>query len=180
MKQKTVESRGGKKHVAPSVPVQRRTPCGFDAAVSRQEDDHLNRWPFALEVYRAATTGPREWSVRVGVYGEWGTGKTSVLRFAESIAKADGHIVVHFNPWEYADRDAMWRAFILAVYRELGATLGKVTGANKVRAKGWVEKISGWPPSCIRHAKCLSGNEVGPFFRSKAGLAAGFDMGIDV
>jgi predicted KAP-like P-loop ATPase len=74
---------------------------GFDAAVARHEDDYLNRWPLAREIYGIATTGPRDWSVRVGIYGEWGTGKTSVLKFIDSMASKDGQAVIWFDPWEY-------------------------------------------------------------------------------
>ena len=51
---------------------------GYDAARSARNEDQLNRWPIAQEIYRIASSGPRDWSVRIGVYGEWGSGKTEV------------------------------------------------------------------------------------------------------
>jgi hypothetical protein len=39
---------------------------GFDVAVRRREDDFLNRWPLAKEIYGIAITGPQDWSGRVG------------------------------------------------------------------------------------------------------------------
>src|SRR5260370_6816215 len=90
---------------------------GFDAAVNAREHDYLNRWPIAREIYGIATTGPRDWSVRVGIYGEWGTGKTSVLEFIRSMAQRDKQIVVTFNPWQHSTRDALWRAFLLAIFK---------------------------------------------------------------
>ena len=68
--------------------------CGFDSAAASRDQDHLNRWPFAREIYEVATNGPKDWSVRVGVYGEWGTGKTSVLKFIETLSQKDDHVVV--------------------------------------------------------------------------------------
>lgn len=85
---------------------------GHDASASSREHDHLNRWPVAQEIYGIATTGPKEWSVRVGIYGEWGTGKTSVLNFIETMAITDGNIAVRFNPWEYSDSRTLWHAFV--------------------------------------------------------------------
>lgn len=108
---------------------------GFDAAVMRREDDHLNRWQFAREIYGIATTGPRDWSVRIGIYGEWGTGKTSVLEFITVMAQRDRQIVVRFNPWEHSTKDSLWRAFVLAVFKE--PALAKIAGGTKARAKGW-------------------------------------------
>ena len=48
---------------------------GYDSAVSSHDEDLLNRWPIAQEVYGIATTGPKDWSVRIGIYGEWGQEK---------------------------------------------------------------------------------------------------------
>jgi hypothetical protein len=93
-------------------------PHGFDAAVTRRDDDHLNRWPLAREIYGIATTGPRDWSVRIGIYGEWGTGKTSVLEFITAMAKHDGQTVVRFNPWQHSSKDALWLAFVTAIYSQ--------------------------------------------------------------
>ncbi len=92
--------------------------AGFDAAVKRREDDHLNRWPFAQEIYGIATTGPADWSVRVGIYGEWGTGKSSVLEFIALMAEKQGHTLVKFNPWQYATKDQLWREFVSEVYNQ--------------------------------------------------------------
>lgn len=136
---------------------------GYDSAVHGREDDHLNRWPFAKEIYGVATTGPREWSVRIGVYGEWGTGKTSVLNFVDTLAREAGHIVVRFNPWEYATRDVMWRSFVVAVYREVESTLGGVKGGTTAEAKAWAQKLAGWS------SKLLGG--VASVWSDKAGEA---------
>jgi hypothetical protein len=111
------------------------TPRGFDSPVASRKDDHLNRWPLAREIYGIAATGPKTWSVRVGIYGEWGTGKTSVLRFVESMASQAGHIVVWFDPWEYTSKPELWKNFVLFVYRELEAKLGKLRKADDARFK---------------------------------------------
>ena len=112
---------------------------GFDAAVTQRDDDHLNRWPLAREIYGIATTGPRDWSVRIGIYGEWGTGKTSVLEFITAMAKHDGQIVIRFNPWQHSSKDALWRAFVLAIFSH--PTLEKISGGTKARAKGWFSGV---------------------------------------
>ena len=85
---------------------------GHDAACKTREEDQLNRWPFAGEVYRIATTSPRDESVRIGVFGDWGSGKSSVLHFVEKMANEGGDIPVYFNPWEFSDTKTLWRAFI--------------------------------------------------------------------
>jgi hypothetical protein len=117
--------------------------CGFDAAVKRREDDHLNRWPLAREIYGIAVTGPSDWSVRVGIYGEWGTGKTSVLEFIAAMAAKDDHIVIWFDPWEHSTKQDLWRSFVLIVFEELEKKLGGITAAGTARQKAWIEKVKG-------------------------------------
>jgi hypothetical protein len=102
---------------------------GFDAAVIERERDYLNRWPFAKEIYGIATTGPPDWSVRIGIYGEWGTGKSTVLNFVKSMADAD-HVVVSFNPWQFASTDDLWKSFVRSIFEGLEAKLGR-------RQVGW-------------------------------------------
>ncbi len=95
------------------------TRGGFDSAIHLQAEDMLDRWKFAREIYGVAVTGPQEWSVRIGIYGEWGTGKTSVLNMIRTMAKADNHLIVHFNPWSYSDGLHLWHSFVQEIEREL-------------------------------------------------------------
>jgi len=116
---------------------------GYDSARHTQEEDHLNRWPFAREIYRIAADGPREWSVRVGVYGEWGSGKTSVLHFIESMASRDGHVTFPFNPWQFQNTDDLWRAFVEGLYLQIEKRTGKkVEGSFCRRIKTFLASAS--------------------------------------
>lgn len=108
---------------------------GFDSPVTAREEDHLGRWPVAGEIFRVATESPRDWSVRIGVYGEWGSGKTSVLSFVREMARREGHLLVWFNPWECSTRDSLWKSFVGAVYRELETITGQTQRSLKVKAK---------------------------------------------
>jgi predicted KAP-like P-loop ATPase len=139
---------------------------GFDAAVTRREDDQLNRWPFAREIYGIAT-GPRDWSVRVGIYGEWGTGKTSVLEFIAAMARRDGQIVIRFNPWEHSTKDALWRAFVLAIFKE--PRLAKAAGAKPARAKGLLG-------SFLKRARIIEAGTGVWNEKAAKGVGAGLDL----
>ncbi len=50
--------------------------------------------------------------MRIGVYGGWGSGKTTVLGFVEEMAKAERHVVVRFNPWGHVQTRLMWAEFV--------------------------------------------------------------------
>lgn len=70
-----------------------------DRPVSTQEEDHFNRWNLAKGV--AAELAVRhDYGICVGIYGPWGAGKTSFLKFVEAhLKEADHHDVIWQNGW---------------------------------------------------------------------------------
>jgi predicted KAP-like P-loop ATPase len=57
-------------------------------------------------------------SLTVGIFGPWGSGKTSLLRMLkQEIEKESGDSIrtVWFTAWKYIRHEALWRAFILEV-----------------------------------------------------------------
>jgi hypothetical protein len=57
-----------------------------------------------------------------GVFGAWGSGKTSLLRLVEDRAKGDGRYrPVWFNAWKYDNREDVWPALVQAVLAELAS-----------------------------------------------------------
>ncbi|MBM3712358.1 MAG: hypothetical protein FJW56_02830 [Actinobacteria bacterium] len=94
-------------------------PKGYDAPPNTKEEDLLNRWGFAREIYTIASRTPLDLSVRIGIYGSWGEGKTAILKFVNTIAKKDNQIVVWFNPWDYATPEEMWESFVALILNKL-------------------------------------------------------------
>lgn len=72
---------------------------GYDAPIGDVSEDLLGRAEFANSIARLAAEAPSGWGVRIGVYGRWGEGKTSVLRLVERHLRSQGHLVAAFNPW---------------------------------------------------------------------------------
>lgn len=60
-------------------------PFVTDAAVERPEQDRFRRWPFAQRVAQTIAQRRDPASLVVGIYGDWGEGKTSVLNFIPTI-----------------------------------------------------------------------------------------------
>jgi hypothetical protein len=116
---------------------------GFDTPISLRTEDHLNRWSFAREIYQIATEGSETWPVRIGIYGDWGSGKTSILGFIESMAEKSGHVVVWFNPWEYSTSEQLWQGFINIIYDKLEQFGIKVPydASQKVKTKDFISKL---------------------------------------
>jgi hypothetical protein len=84
---------------------------GFDAAQSKREDDDLDRWRVAAEIVEVILTTPSDWSARIGVFGKWGDGKSTVLRFAEQMLTEKGNIVFWFSPWAVRNWEDLWDDF---------------------------------------------------------------------
>jgi predicted KAP-like P-loop ATPase len=79
--------------------MEARQKLGYDAPRATQAEDSLDRWRFASELMGLIRNTPPEWSIRIGLTGKWGEGKSTVLHFIESLARIDGHLVVWFVPW---------------------------------------------------------------------------------
>lgn len=64
----------------------------------------------------------------VGVYGPWGSGKSSFINICRDVLVGRGLPVVSFNPWKYDQRDDVWHALIQSVLDEIAA--GIETGVD--------------------------------------------------
>jgi hypothetical protein len=55
----------------------------------------------------------------VGIFGPWGSGKSSFLNICKSLLDERGFITVRFNPWKYDRRQEIWHAMIQSLLDEL-------------------------------------------------------------
>ena len=107
---------------------------GHDAPVTQRDQDDLERWPIARAIHRVIATTPAGWATRIGLYGRWGTGKTSVLNFLEEQEKQARNLVVRFSAWS-----AVGEAGVIALlYESLDAKLSESGVA--VPPSSWLKK----------------------------------------
>lgn len=119
---------------------------GYDAAQAQREEDDLNRWRFASEIVEVILETPPDWSVRIGVFGKWGEGKSTVLRFAEQMLKDKSNIVFEFNPWAIQNWNDLWDGFGSALVEALSVANIPFGSSLKKAAKGlggWIEEKGG-------------------------------------
>ena len=108
---------------------RRREPSfesGHDAPVTLREQDSYGRWAVATAISRVVDAAPMEWSTRIGLFGRWGDGKTSVLNFLETQQKEQHNIIIKYNPWGVSNESSMWQGFCAALIkglRENGITI---------------------------------------------------------
>ena len=111
-------------------------PGGHDAALTQRTDDLLERWPVAKLLYRMITATPLGWSTRIGLYGQWGSGKTSVLNFLQQIAEDKDDIVIRLPAW----RTTGEQEFIVQFYLQLAQVLGRLGYSEPFR--NWTKRQS--------------------------------------
>ena len=79
-------------------------------------EDQLGYSEFAKMLATSVLRGSPADGLVVGIYGEWGLGKTSLLHFIEHWLRADvddlDAIVVRFNPWWFSGREDLLRRFL--------------------------------------------------------------------
>lgn len=86
-----------------------------DRPVVERSEDVLGRWGLARTIFDLISTGERETSLRIGVYGGWGEGKTSVLRMVETQARRASVPVCWFSVWSAATQRDLWSGLVDAL-----------------------------------------------------------------
>lgn len=89
--------------------------------------------------------GESETPLTVGVFGSWGTGKTSLLQMLRhkfAARESEDFRTVWFTAWKYHHEEALWRAFVLRVVDALYPRVsGKKPYAERERVSE--DKLSG-------------------------------------
>ena len=72
-----------------------------DLPISRASEDKLNRSSFAKSLAKVLLDYTAPYSFSIGLYGEWGSGKTSLLNMVlETVEEIDKDaVILRFNPW---------------------------------------------------------------------------------
>jgi hypothetical protein len=127
------------------------TPLYDDRPLDNPENDLLGMDPYAKELahYLYDLSPP----YTVGVYGEWGSGKTTYVSFArryleEQFGQPDEIIFISFTAWPHATSDELWRALILTIARALyGIPEGESPQSSPSPTPprpGWWEQLADW------------------------------------
>lgn len=99
-----------------------------DLPVSRDDQDKLDFIPYANTMREIILSEQTETPLTIGIFGSWGSGKTSLMRMIEQGLRDDAQEkmasgvenfrVTHpiwFNAWLYSKEDLLWRALISQV-----------------------------------------------------------------
>lgn len=55
----------------------------------------------------------------IGIFGEWGSGKTTLMNLVEQKLDADSCKTVWFNAWKYDGKEVVWNALIQSIFLKM-------------------------------------------------------------
>jgi predicted KAP-like P-loop ATPase len=133
-------------------------PFSADRPILTRTEDRLGRAEFAEALATSIASWRGRESIVIGVYGPWGSGKTSIKNLAIEMLQApvEHPEILEFNPWQYRDDELLRRAFFddlgKAVKRRDASETTKVLvrrlkSYSEVLAVG--ESVSGGLPKAI-------------------------------
>lgn len=146
---------------------------GYDAPIETVDDDVLRRVGFAREIADLATSAPRRWAIRIGIYGAWGTGKSSVLNLCRNFIEARGHVAADFSPWGYADSKEMLRGLATAAIDAIKTSGSAVEGGAARKLRGAADSIGKVTEAALGVAESVPGIETGAKVASHAARLVG-------
>ena len=102
-----------------------------DKPIMSNIDDQLNRGNFAKLLAKTLINLHIADTFTVGLYGKWGSGKTSLVNMTlneieeqqKSLCEKNSFIIVHFDPWNFSDANQLLSQFFIRL-------------SNKFRSKG--------------------------------------------
>ena len=96
-----------------------------DKPIEKQEDDLLGRASFSNQLGKAIYGHKEKSSLVIGLFGEWGTGKTSIINMVEkeilrlSLKDNKKQFIIRFSPWNYTDKDNLISLFFESLQSKL-------------------------------------------------------------
>ncbi len=107
-----------------------------DKAIEGAAEDTLDRSNFSKKFARTLNDLKNEETFTIGLFGAWGSGKTSIVNMAlkelEVLQKSDAQktIILRFDPWHFTNSTQLFNQFLIALANEFNSK--KEKALNKV------------------------------------------------
>ncbi len=89
-----------------------------DNLITKESDDTFG-FGFFVDILGKAILDTKYLPVTVGIFGEWGTGKTSLMRLLCKRLESNECKTIWFNPWKYDSKEELWAALIRSILLEI-------------------------------------------------------------
>lgn len=111
-----------------------------DRPIERASQDILDVKSYAQSLGKAVLSYKESESLSIGLYGAWGSGKTSILNMAlehiefktEKYAKEEKPVTVKFDPWNFSDQNQLISQF----FEQLSLALSRKEFGKKAQNIG--------------------------------------------
>lgn len=102
-----------------------------DQPINTHTEDLLSRYSFAKALAKAILSYELDDTISVGLFGEWGSGKTSLINLTleeiRSLSQQREPFIIKFNPWNFSDQNQLIQQF----FNELSLVLCRDDSAAK-------------------------------------------------
>lgn len=85
-----------------------------DNPIKNIQDDKFGFHPYA-KLLSETILSTEELPFCIGIFGAWGTGKTSLMKMIESYTCQNKVKTIWFNPWKYDQKEDLWHALIQTI-----------------------------------------------------------------
>ena len=95
----------------------------YDKPIESEKEDCLGRKRFSQHLGNALLDWKENESLVVAIYGEWGSGKSSVINLASENIEQRNHenkpTIIEFNPWAFSEESNLGEHFFNEIAKEL-------------------------------------------------------------
>lgn len=95
----------------------------YDKPIETEKDDFLGRKRFSQHLGKALLDWKEKESLVIAIFGEWGSGKSSVINLASENIEKSNHenkpTIIEFNPWIFSEEDSLGEHFFNEIAKEL-------------------------------------------------------------
>lgn len=95
---------------------QLRSPVLDDQPSS---EDHLGFASYSTALRDLVLHPETRTPLTLGIFGRWGTGKTTLMHMLEHDLREKGLVTVWFNAWQYSKEDQLWAAFLQSLLNRM-------------------------------------------------------------
>lgn len=122
-----------------------------DNPVMRNSEDMFGFRSHVQAIHKAVAAA-EPLPLTVGVFGSWGTGKSSFLGMWRDVFQSEGTHTIWFNPWKYDRKVEVWAALLHTILGEMEQPEGLRDKASRLaRAATWLSLRAG-----LGHAASLA------------------------